>query len=225
MQRNSKKYTEALKLIDKNKKYNLKDAINLMKNTSIAKFDATVNLSVHLSSKLKNQLIKGNVSLPHGNGKQVKVLVITNSKIDNVKEIGADFIGGKEMINKIVNEKWFDYDVVVATPDIMVEVGKIGHILGPKGLMPNPKNGTITTDIKKTVNEIKSGKISFCSDKDCNINIGFAKISFNNDKIEENFKSVFGSIIKNKPINLKGNYINSIFINATMSPSIRLEMN
>lgn len=216
-----KKYLEAIKLIDKKANYNLIDAINLVKKTSISKFDATVNLSVNLSAKIK-QLVRCSVILPHGNGKIKKILAITNSQIIDAKNAGADFFGGKDLIDKIVNDNWFDYDVIVVTPDVMAEIGKIGHILGPKGLMPNPKNGTISTDIKKAISEIKQGKISFCSDKDNNINLGFAKSSFDNDKIENNFRAVFSSIIKNRPSSLKGNYINSVFISTTMGPSVKI---
>lgn len=223
MKKHGKKYQEVLKLIDKNIDYELLDAIKLAKKTSFAKFDETINLSVNLTSKLK-QLVRCNVILPHGNGKKKKILAITNSKINDAKIAGADFVGGKDMIDKIVNDNWFDYDVIVVTPDVMTEIGKIGHILGPKGLMPNPKNGTISIDIKKAIEEIKLGKISFCSDKDNNINLAFAKLSFDIDKIENNFKTVISSIIKNRPISLKGNYINRVFISTTMGPSIKINI-
>jgi len=218
-----KKYNAAVKLIDAAKKYTLKEASALVKKTSTTKFDSTIDLSIKLNvdTKLADQMIRGTIVLPHGNGKTKKVLAITN-RVDDAKEAGADFAGGKEMIEKISKENWFGYDVIVATPDMMGEIGKIGRILGPKGLMPNPKSGTVSPDIKKAVKEIKAGKVEYRVDKDGNINLSIGRVSFDENKIAENLQVLCDAIVRSRPSTVKGKYISNAVIHTTMGPAIHI---
>ena len=218
-----KKYNNVAKLVDAKKQYSLKEASALVKKTSTTKFDSTIDLSIHLNvdTKQADQMIRGTIVLPHGNGKSKKVLALT-SKVDEAKAAGADFVGGKEMIEKIKTENWFDYDVIVATPDMMGEIGKIGKILGPKGLMPNPKSGTVSPDIKKAIAEIKAGKVEYRVDKDGNINLTVARVSFDEKKIEANLASLCEAIVKAKPLTVKGKYFTNAAIHTTMGPSIHI---
>lgn len=222
--RRSKKYQAAAKLVDAKKLYTLKEASALVKKTSTTKFDATVDLSIKLNvdTKQADQMVRGTIVLPHGNGKTKKVLAITNTKVDDAKAAGADYVGGKDMIEKISKENWFDYDVIVATPDMMGEIGKIGRILGPKGLMPNPKSGTVSMDIKKAINEIKAGKVEYRVDKDGNINLSVARVSFDEKKIEENLATLCEAIVRSRPSAVKGNFISNAVIHTTMGPSIHI---
>lgn len=217
-----KKYLEVLKLIDQDKIYTIEEACELVKKTSTVKFDATidVSLSLNVDPKQADQQLRGTVVLPHGNGKTKKILAITN-KVEEAKEAGADFVGGKDMLDKIKTENWFDYDIIVATPDMMAELGKLGRILGPKGLMPNPKTGTVAVDIAKAIHEIKGGKIEYRVDKEGNMHICVAKCSFDLDKIIDNVKLYTNTVLKIKPAAVKGTYVKKAVIHTTMGPAIR----
>ena len=218
-----KLYQESEKLIDKTKNYNAKEAIEVLTKMHKRKFDETIELHVKLGvdSKQADQQVRGTVVLPNGTGKTQKVLVF--AKGDKAKEAeaaGADFVGAEELVPKIEKENWFDYDVIVATPDMMGVIGRLGKVLGPKGLMPNPKSGTVTMDVTKAINEIKSGKVEYRLDKSNIIHLGFGKVSFGADKLFENYETVMDAIIKAKPAAAKGQYIKSIAITTTMGPSI-----
>ena len=219
----SKRYQESAKLVDKNKEYTIKEALEIIEKMPKTKFDQTVELHVKLGvdSKHADQQVRGTVVLPNGTGKTQKVLVFAKGpKADEAKNAGADFVGAEELIPKIQNENWFDYDVVVATPDMMGVVGRLGKVLGPKGLMPNPKSGTVTMDVTKAINEIKSGKVEYRLDKTNIIHLGFGKVSFGADKLAENYETVMNAIIKAKPAAAKGQYIRSVAIAKTMGPSL-----
>ena len=218
-----KLYQDSEKLIDKSKSYSAKEAIEVFEKMPKRKFDETVELHVKLGvdSKQADQQVRGTVVLPNGTGKTQKVLVF--AKGDKAKEAeaaGADFVGAEELVPKIEKENWFDYDVIVATPDMMGVIGRLGKILGPKGLMPNPKSGTVTMDVTKAINEIKSGKVEYRLDKSNIIHLGFGKLSFGANKLAENYDTVMDAIIKAKPAAAKGQYIKSIAISTTMGPSI-----
>ena len=221
-----KKYQEAVKLIEKGKLYEAKEALELIEKMPKANFDETVELHVKLGvdSKHAEQQVRGTVVLPNGTGKTLKVLVFAKGdKAKEAEEAGADFVGAEELIPKIEKENWFDYDVIVATPNMMGVVGRLGKILGPKGLMPNPKSGTVTMDVAKAIQEIKSGKVEYRLDKTNIIHLGFGKVSFGADKLEENYKTVIDAIIKAKPAAAKGQYIKSISVTTTMGPGISVE--
>ena len=218
-----KKYQEAVKLIEKGKLYEAKEALELIEKMPKANFDEPVELHVKLGvdSKHAEQQVRGTVVLPNGTGKTLKVLVFAKGdKAKEAEEAGADFVGAEELIPKIEKENWFDYDVIVATPNMMGVVGRLGKILGPKGLMPNPKSGTVTMDVAKAIQEIKSGKVEYRLDKTNIIHLGFGKVSFGADKLEENYKTVIDAIIKAKPAAAKGQYIKSVAIAKTMGPSV-----
>lgn len=218
-----KKYQEAAKLIEKGKLYEAKEALELLKKMPKANFDETVELHVKLGvdSKHAEQQVRGTVVLPNGTGKTLKVLVFAKGdKAKEAEEAGADFVGAEELIPKIEKENWFDYDVIVATPNMMGVVGRLGKILGPKGLMPNPKSGTVTMDVAKAIQEIKSGKVEYRLDKTNIIHLGFGKVSFGVEKLEENYKTVIDAIIKAKPAAAKGQYIRSVAVAKTMGPSV-----
>ena len=219
----AKRYAECSKLVDKNKEYEIKDALDLIEKMPKAKFDETVELHVKLGvdSKHADQQVRGTVVLPNGTGKTQKVLVFAKGpKAEEAEKAGADFVGAEELIPKIQNENWFDYDVVVATPDMMGVVGRLGKVLGPKGLMPNPKSGTVTMDVTKAINEIKSGKVEYRLDKTNIIHLGFGKVSFGADKLAENYETIMNAIIKAKPASAKGQYIKSVSVTTTMGPGI-----
>ena len=218
-----KRYQECEKLIDNTKNYNAKEALESFEKMPKPKFDETVELHVKLGvdGKQADQQVRGTVVLPNGTGKTQRVLVF--AKGDKAKEAeaaGADFVGAEELVPKIQNENWFDYDVIVATPDMMGVIGRLGKILGPKGLMPNPKSGTVTMDVTKAINEIKSGKVEYRLDKSNIIHLGFGKISFGSEKLLENYETIMEAIQKAKPAAAKGQYIKSIAIGTTMGPSI-----
>ena len=218
-----KKYQEAVKLIEKGKLYEAKEALELIEKMPKANFDETVELHVKLGvdSKHAEQQVRGTVVLPNGTGKTLKVLVFAKGdKAKEAEEAGADFVGAEELIPKIEKENWFDYDVIVATPNMMGVVGRLGKVLGPKGLMPNPKSGTVTMDVAKAIQEIKSGKVEYRLDKTNIIHLGFGKVSFGAEKLEENYKTVIDAIIKAKPAAAKGQYIKSVAIAKTMGPSV-----
>lgn len=220
-----KKYLESLKLIDKANLYDLKEACELAVKTSTAKFDETVELHVKLGvdSRHADQQVRGTVVLPNGTGKTLRVLVLCKeNKVKEATEAGADYVGADDYIQKIQNENWFEFDVIVATPDMMGVVGRIGKILGPKGLMPNPKSGTVTFNIADAVKEIKSGKVEYRVDKANIIHSPVGKVSFGAKKIEENLRTLLSAIVKAKPSAAKGKYLKSITISTTMGPGIKL---
>lgn len=221
-----KRYNESSKLINKEKKYSADEALEIIEKMPKAKFDETVELHVKLGvdSKHADQQVRGTVLLPNGTGKTQKVLVFAKGpKADEAQKAGADYVGAEELIPKIQNDNWFDYDVVVATPDMMGVVGRLGKVLGPKGLMPNPKSGTVTMDVTKAVNEIKAGKVEYRLDKNNIIHLGFGKVSFGKEKLQENYQVIMDAIIKARPAAAKGQYIKSISISTTMGPGIFVE--
>lgn len=218
-----KKYVNAAKLIDSAKLYSIAEAAELVKKTSVTKFDSTIDVSFRLNvdPKQADQQIRGTIILPHGNGKSKKVLAITR-KVEEATAAGADYAGGKELLDKIANENWFAYDVIVATPDMMGELGKMGKILGPKGLMPNPKTGTVAVDIAKAIQEIKAGKVEYRVDKEGNVHVSIARVSFDANKIVDNLTILCETIVKVRPAAVKGTYIKSAVIHTTMGPGIKL---
>ena len=221
-----KRFNEASKLVEKNKVYDIKEALEIIEKMPKAKFDETVELHVKLGvdSKHADQQVRGTVVLPHGTGKTLKVLVFAKGpKAEEAEKAGADFVGAEELIPKIQNDNWFDYDVVVATPDMMGVVGRLGKVLGPKGLMPNPKSGTVTMDVTKAINEIKSGKVEYRLDKNNIIHLGFGKVSFGTQKLVENYQTIMDAINKAKPAAAKGQYIKSISVSTTMGPGLYIE--
>ena len=222
----TKRYAESAKLVDRTKEYDIKEALDIIEKMPQPKFDQTVELHVKLGvdSKHADQQVRGTVVLPNGTGKTQRVLVFAKGpKAEEAEKAGADFVGAEELIPKIQNENWFDYDVVVATPDMMGVVGRLGKVLGPKGLMPNPKSGTVTMDVTKAINEIKSGKVEYRLDKTNIIHLGFGKVSFGTDKLVENYETVMNAIIKAKPAAAKGQYIKSVAIAPTMGPSLYID--
>lgn len=224
MAKHGKKYNEALKLIDKSKSYSPEEAIALVKKTNVAKFDASVEVSFNLNvdPRHADQQIRGAIVLPNGTGKSQKVLVITQgAKEQEAKDAGADFVGGKDMLEDI-SKGWFDFDIIVATPDMMGELGKLGKVLGPKGLMPNPKTGTVTMDVAKAVEEIKKGKIEYRVDKEGNINALIGKTSFDEAKLVENFKTLYDVVLRARPAAVKGSYMKNVVVSSTMGPGIKV---
>ena len=220
-----KKYVEAAKTIDRGTLYDVADAVSLVKKTATAKFDETIEAHIRTGcdGRHADQQIRGAVVLPHGTGKTVRVLVFAKGvKADEAQAAGAEFVGAEELIPKIQNEGWFDFDVVVATPDMMGVVGRLGRVLGPKGLMPNPKAGTVTMDVTKAINDIKAGKIEYRLDKNNIIHVPLGKASFEEDALRENFQTLIDAINKAKPSTLKGQYLRSVTIAPTMGPGVKL---
>lgn len=220
-----KKYAESAKLVDRAKLYDMNESLELLKQISKAKFDETVEVHVKLGvdGRHADQQVRGAVVLPHGIGKTKKVLVIAKGeKAAEAEAAGADFVGADDIINKIQNENWFDFDVMVATPDMMGLVGRLGRVLGPKGLMPNPKSGTVTFDVARAVNEIKAGKVEYRLDKTNIVHVVIGKVSFETEKLADNFHTIMEAIIKAKPAAAKGTYVKSVTVASTMSPGIRL---
>ena len=223
-----KKYAEAAKLIERDKQYEVADAVSLIKKTATAKFDETVEAHIRLGvdGRHAEQQIRGAVVLPHGTGKKVRVLVFAKGdKVAEAEAAGADHVGGDELIPKIQNDGWLDFDVVVATPDMMGVVGRLGRVLGPKGLMPNPKAGTVTMDVTKAVNDIKAGKIEYRLDKTNIIHVPVGKASFTEEQLAENINTLMGAIVKAKPASAKGQYLKSVTVASTMGPGIHLNGN
>ena len=220
-----KKYQDSAKKIEKNNLYDTEDAMKLVVDTATAKFDETVELHVKLGvdSRHADQQVRGAIVLPHGTGKTQRVLVFAKAaKADEAREAGADYVGEMDLVEKIQKENWFDFDVVVATPDMMGVVGRLGKVLGPKGLMPSPKAGTVTMDVTKAVNEIKAGKVEYRLDKTNIIHCPIGKVSFGAEKLSENFNAIMGAIIKAKPAAAKGQYIRSCTVASTMGPGIKV---
>ena len=226
--KHGKKYIDNQKLVDRSQLYEITDALDLCVKTSTAKFDETIEVHVKLGvdSRHADQQVRGAVVLPHGTGKSVRVLVFAKGdKAAEAEAAGAEFVGGEELIPKIQNEGWFDFDVVVATPDMMGVVGRLGRVLGPKGLMPNPKAGTVTMDVTKAVNDIKAGKIEYRLDKTNIIHVPIGKASFDEEKLADNFQTLMNAIVKAKPSTVKGQYLKSITLTSTMGPGVKLNPN
>lgn len=220
-----KKYAEAAKLVDRSVQYDVADAVSLVKKTAVAKFDETVEAHIRTGcdGRHADQQIRGAVVLPHGTGKKVKILVFAKGdKADEALAAGADYVGAEELIPKIQNEGWLDFDVVVATPNMMGVVGRLGRVLGPKGLMPNPKAGTVTMDLAKAVADIKAGKIEYRLDKTNIVHVPVGKVSFTEEQLAENFQTIIDAIIKAKPAAVKGAYLKSVTLTTTMGPGIKL---
>ena len=225
MPKRGKKYQESAKLVDRSNLYDVNEALDLVTKTAKANFDETVELAVRLGvdPRHADQQVRGTVVLPNGTGKEVKVLVLAKGdKIKEAEAAGADFAGGEELVEKIQNENWFGFDVIIATPDMMGVVGKIGRVLGPKGLMPNPKSGTVTFDVEQAVKETKAGKVEYRVDKAAIINVPIGKVSFGVEKLAENFKTISDAIIKAKPASAKGRYLKSVTVASTMGPGIKI---
>jgi len=225
MPKKGKKYLEALKLVDKTKTYGLTEAVGLAKQTATAKFDETIELHIKLGvdSRHADQQVRGAIVLPHGTGKTSKVLVFAKGeKATEAEKAGADFVGADELVTKIQGENWFDFDVVVATPDMMGVVGRLGRVLGPKGLMPNPKSGTVTFDVERAVKEIKAGKVEYRLDKTNIIHVPVGKASFEQEQLVENIKTLVEAVVKAKPAAAKGQYLKSITLTSTMGPGIKV---
>lgn len=219
-----KKYRAALEQVDSAKVYDYKEAIALAKKISTTKFDSSLEASfvLNVDPRQAEQNIRGAMVLPHGTGKTQRVLVITQgAKEDEAKSAGADFVGGADMIQQIQGG-WFDFDIIVATPDMMGQLGKLGKLLGPKGLMPNPKTGTVTMDVAKAIDEIKKGKVEYRVDKDGNINVLFGKVSFTEEALVENFKALYDRILKARPVTVKGTYLKGVTVSTTMGPGIKV---
>jgi len=218
-----KKYQAAAKLVDSSKLYTIEEASKLVKETSPVKFDATVDVSFNLNvdPRAADQQVRGTLVLPHGNGKTKKVLAITD-KTEDAKNAGADWVGGKEMIEKILKENWFEFDVIVATPNMMGEIGKAARTLGPKGLMPNPKAGTVSPDITKAIKEIKAGKVEYRVDKEGNMHVSIAKVSFEAEKIADNLKALCDTLVKARPAAVKGTFIKNAVLHTTMGPGLKI---
>ena len=220
-----KKYTDAVKAFDKAAQYDSNEAIALVKKSATAKFDETVEAHIRLGvdGRHADQQVRGAVVLPHGTGKTVRVLVFAKGeKANEAEAAGADFVGAEDLIPKIQNEGWFEFDVVVATPDMMGVVGRLGRVLGPKGLMPNPKAGTVTMDVTKAVNDIKAGKIEYRLDKTNIIHVPVGKVSFTEEQLADNFQTIMGAIIKAKPASAKGQYLKSVTLASTMGPGVKV---
>ena len=223
--KHGKKYVDSVKLIDSLTAYDPADACDLVCKTSKAKFDETIEISVRLvvDPRHADQQVRGAVVLPHGTGRTIRVLVVTKGdKVKEAEAAGADFVGGEEMIHKIQSENWFGFDVMIATPDMMGVIGRIGRILGPKGLMPNPKSGTVTMDITKAVTDVKAGKVEYRVDKSAIIHCPIGKASFGTEKLNENLSTLMEAIIKAKPAAAKGTYVRSLYLSSTMGPSVRV---
>ena len=224
----SKKYVEAAKLVEKNKLYTKEEAVELVKKTSTTKFDASVELALNLNldTKKADQQLRGTICLPHGTGKTKKILVLAKAaKAEEAREAGADYVGDVDYLEKIEKENWFEFDTLIATPDMMPALGKLGKVLGPKGLMPNPKTGTVTMDIKKAVEEVKQGRIEYRTDSYGNVHTIIGKVSFTETQLVENLNAFVSMILKSKPSVVKGTYVKNVSISTTMGPGIKIDTN
>lgn len=225
MPKHGKRYQDIAKLVDRTKLYDAEEAFTLLRSTAKSKFDESVELHIKLGvdGRHADQQVRGAIVLPHGTGKTKRVLVIAKGdKAVEAEKAGAEFVGAEDMVQKIQSENWFDYDVIVATPDMMGLVGRLGRVLGPKGLMPNPKSGTVTFDIERAIKEIKAGKVEFRLDKTNIVHVAIGKMSFEDEKLVDNFKSLMDAVIKAKPSAAKGTYLRSVTLCSTMGPGIRL---
>ncbi|WP_448588195.1 50S ribosomal protein L1 [Thermocrinis sp.] len=225
-----KRYSKCLQLYDRNKSYSIEEAVQLLKKMHAEcgpKFDQTVELAMKLGvdPKYADQMVRGSVVLPNGLGRELKVLVLAEGEMQRIaKESGADYVGGEDLINKILKESWVDYDVVIAVPDIMPKVAKLGKILGPRGLMPNPKTGTVTTNVKQAIEEAKKGRVEFKVDKTGNVHMPVGKVSFEDSKLIENIYAAIDAVVKAKPSGAKGQYVRSITLSGTMSPGVKVDV-
>ncbi len=228
MRKFGKKYVEASKKVEKNTLYSATDAVKLVKETNVTKFDSTIDVAIKLNvdPKKADQMLRGSLVLPNGSGKSKKILVLAKGEQAKVaKELGADYVGDKDLIDKIKTENWFDFDIIVATPEMMPEVGKIGNILGPRGLMPNPKTGTVTPKVDTVINDIKKGMVEYRTDSYGNIHTIIGKASFTEKALLENLKYVVSTISKSKPTSVKGTFVQGISISSTMGPGIKVDKN
>ena len=228
MRKFGKKYVEASKKVEKNTLYSATDAVKLVKETNVTKFDSTIDIAIKLNvdPKKADQMLRGSLVLPNGSGKSKKILVLAKGEQAKVaKELGADYVGDKDLIDKIKTENWFDFDIIVATPEMMPEVGKIGNILGPRGLMPNPKTGTVTPKVDTVINDIKKGMVEYRTDSYGNIHTIIGKASFTETALLENLKYVVSTISKRKPTSVKGTFVQGISISSTMGPGIKVDKN
>ena len=227
MKRRGRLYVEASKSVDKNKLYTPEEAVKLVKSLSKRKFDETVEVAMNLNidTTKSDQQVRSSFTLPNGTGKTKRVLVVTKTKAEEAKNAGADFVGDDDIIEKIVKENWFDFDVMVATPEMMVSLGKIGKILGPKGLMPNPKTGTVTTNVSDAIANIRKGMVEYRADSNGNVHALVGKVSFDEDKLTENLVSFINEVIKNKPTGVKGSFVKNISISSTMGPGVKIDTN
>ena len=220
-----KRYQEAEKLVDRKKLYDAKEALDIIEKMPKPKFDETVELHVKLGvdSKQADQQVRGTTVLPNGTGKTLRVLVFAKGpKAEEAKKAGADFVGAEELIPKIQNENWFEYDVIVATPDMMGQLGRLGRVLGPKGLMPNPKTGTVTMDVAKAVNESKGGKVNYRTDKDGNVHLPIGRVSFDSVKLVENYEAIHALLLRIRPAAVKGTYVKNCVVSSTMGPAVKV---
>ncbi len=228
MRKKGKKYVQALELVEKGKVYTKEEAIELVKKTSTSKFDGTVEVAINLNldTKKTDQQLRGALVLPNGTGKTKTVLVLTKNaeQTKAAKEAGADFVGEADLVDKIQNENWLDFDVIIATPEMMPLLGKLGKVLGPRGLMPNPKTGTVTTDVKKAIDDIKKGRVEYRTDSYGNVHAIIGKVSFDADKLVENLQAFVTVIVKSKPTTAKGQYIKNISVSSTMGPGIKVDI-
>ncbi len=227
MKRHGRLYVEASKSVDKDKLYTPEEAVKLVKSLSKRKFDETVEIAMNLNIDTikSDQQVRSSFTLPNGTGKTKKILVVTKTKADEAKEAGADYVGDEDMIEKIVKENWFDFDTMVATPEMMVSLGKIGKILGPKGLMPNPKTGTVTVNVKDAIANIRKGMVEYRADSNGNVHAIVGKVSFDEDKLTENLVAFIKEVIKNKPSGVKGTFVKNISISSTMGPGVKIDLN
>lgn len=227
MKRHGRLYVEASKSVDKDKLYTPEEAVKLVKSLSKRKFDETVEIAMNLNidTTKSDQQVRSSFTLPNGTGKTKKILVVTKTKADEAKEAGADYVGDEDMIEKIVKENWFDFDTMVATPEMMVSLGKIGKILGPKGLMPNPKTGTVTINVKDAIANIRKGMVEYRADSNGNVHAIVGKVSFDEDKLTENLVAFIKEVIKNKPSGVKGTFVKNISISSTMGPGVKIDLN
>ena len=225
MKKHSKMYVEALGNVEKNKEYDVTEAIKVLKSLKTRKFDETVDLvlKLNIDAKKTDMNVRGSFVLPNGTGKSKKILVVTKTKADEAKD--ADFVGAEDMLEKIEKENWFDYDTIVATPEMMPALSKLGKVLGPKGLMPNPKLGTVTTNVKDAITNIKKGMVEYKNDSYGNLHVSIGKLSFKEDKLEENLRAIVAEVVKNKPNGVKGAFVKGVSLSSTMSPGIKIDKN
>ena len=226
MKRHGRAYVEASKSVDKTKAYTPEEAVKLVKSLSKRKFDETVEVALNLNidTTKSDQQVRSSFTLPHGTGKTKKILVVTKTKAEEAKKAGADIVGAEEIVEKIGKENWFDYDIIVATPEMMVSLGKLGKILGPKGLMPNPKTGTVTTNVEAAIENIKKGMIEYRADSNGNVHAIVGKVSFDEKALTENLVAFINEVIKNKPSGVKGTFVKNITISSTMGPGVKLDL-